>query len=92
MDVIVVADLKFVNGLPFLVTISRNITLITVSYMPSRTAEALHKGMLQVISVYRRRGMSVTTAMIDNQFDPLRGLVGDVDLNVTAAAEHAPEI
>lgn len=36
--------------------------------------------------------MTVTTAMVDNQFDPLHGLVGDVDLNVMAAAEHAPEI
>ena len=34
----------------------------------------------------------MTTAMVDNEFDVLRGLIGDVDLNVTAAAEHAPEI
>lgn len=92
MEVIVVADLMFVNGLPFLVSISRNITLITVSYMPSRTAEDLRKGMRQIVSLYERRGLVVTTAMVDNQFNPLRGLIGTVDLNVTAASEHAPEI
>ncbi len=37
LDVIVVADLMFVNGLPFLVLIFCNITLITKSYMPSHT-------------------------------------------------------
>jgi len=79
-------------GLPFLVSISRNITLITVTYMPSRTTADLKKGMTQIVLVYWRRGLTVTTAMVDNQFNPLRGLVGDVDLNITTAAEHAPEV
>jgi len=92
LDVIVIGDLMFVNRLPFLVLISRNITLITVTYMPSQTTADLNKGMKQIVSVYQRRGLTVTTAMVDNQFNPLRGLVGDVDLNVTAAAEHAPEV
>ncbi len=92
LNVVVVANLMFINGLPFLVSISRNITLITVSYMPSRKTEDLRQGMQQIISVYQRRGLTVTTAMLDNQFDPLWGLLGTVDLNVTAAAEHAPEI
>ncbi len=47
---------------------------------------------MQIVSVYCRRGLKVTTAMVDNQFNPLRDTIGDVDLNVTAAAEHAPEI
>jgi len=92
LDVIVIADLMFVNGLSFFVSISRNITLITVTYMPSRTTADLKKGMTQIVLVYRRRGLTVTTAMVDNQFNPLRGLVGDVDLNITKAAKHAPEV
>ncbi len=60
--------------------------------MPSQQIKDLKKGMQQIVSVYHRRGLTVTTAMVDNQFDSLWGLVGDVDLNVTAAAEHAPEI
>mmetsp|Transcript_9738 Transcript_9738/g.19457 ORF Transcript_9738/g.19457 Transcript_9738/m.19457 type:complete len:385 (+) Transcript_9738:661-1815(+) len=92
LDVVVVADLMFVNGLPSLVSISHHITLIAVSYMPSQTSADLCKGMLQIVSVYCCRGLTVTTAMVDNQFNPLRCLIGDVDLNVTAASEHAPEI
>ena len=90
--VIVVADIMFVNALSFLVSISRNLALITVSYLASRGFDALKKGMMQIVAAYHRRGFNVTTAMVDNQFNPLRGLIGDVDLNVTAAAEHAPEI
>ena len=91
-SVVVVADVMFVNGLAFLVSVSRGLTLVTVSYLATRDVAALRRGMLQIVSVYRRRGFRVHTAMVDNQFDPLRGQVGDVDLNVTAAAEHAPEI
>jgi len=37
--VTIVADVMFVNGLPFLVTSSRGISLITIEYLPSRTAK-----------------------------------------------------
>ncbi len=79
----------FVNRLLFLVTILPNITLITFSYMPSCTANNLHKGMMQGVLVCHQRGLTVTTAMMDNQFDPLCGIIGDIDSNVTATAEHA---
>ncbi len=92
LDVVVVVDLMFVNGLPFLVLILQNITIVTVLYMPLRTADNLCKGMLQVVAVYQWRGLTVTTAMVDNQFHPLQGMIGDVDLNITAATEHALEI
>ncbi len=52
LDVIVIANLMFINGLPFLVSISRNIMLITVTYMPLCKIEDLQKGMLQIILVY----------------------------------------
>jgi hypothetical protein len=35
------ADVMFVNGLPFLVTSSRGISLVTIEYLPSRTAKHL---------------------------------------------------
>ncbi len=62
-----------------------------VSYMPLRTTKDLCKGMAQIVSVYPRRGLTVTTAMVDSQFNPLQGWVGDVDLIITAAAGHAQE-
>jgi hypothetical protein len=39
--VTLVADVMFVNGLPFLVTSSRGISLVTTEYLPSRTAKRL---------------------------------------------------
>ncbi len=92
LNVIVVADLMFGNGLSFLLSISWNITLITVSYMPSCTVVDLQKGMMQIALVCHWQGLSVTPALVDNQFDPLWDTIGNVNLNVTAAAEHTPEI
>jgi hypothetical protein len=39
--VTLVADAMFFNGLPFLVTSSRGISLVTIEYLPSRTAKHL---------------------------------------------------
>jgi hypothetical protein len=39
--VTLVADVMFVNGLPFLVTLSRGISLVTIEYLPSLTAKCL---------------------------------------------------
>jgi hypothetical protein len=36
--VTLVADVMFVNGLPFLVTSSRGLSLLTIEHLPSRTA------------------------------------------------------
>ncbi len=83
---IVVADLMFVSGLPFLVSTLWQITLVTVTYMPLQTTTSLQKGMEQIVSVYHCRGLTVTTAMVDNQFDPLCRSIGTADLNVTVAA------
>lgn len=91
-SVLLVADIMFVNGLPFLVTISQNIALLTIHYLPDMRKATLKHGMLMAVSIYQKQNMQVTTAMVDGHFDCLWNEVGDVDLNLTAAGEHAPEI
>ncbi len=39
--VTLVAEVMFVNGLPFLVTSSRGLSLVTIEHLPSRTAKRL---------------------------------------------------
>jgi hypothetical protein len=45
-------DVMFVNGVPFLVSVSRGLSLITTEYMPSRTAKQLAAGIRRVMDVY----------------------------------------
>ncbi len=54
--VTIVADVMFVNGLPFLVTLSRGISLVTIKFLPSRTSKRLANSMEHVIRIYRKAG------------------------------------
>ena len=49
--VTLVADVMFVNGLPFLVTSSRGISLVTIEYLKSRTAKRLVDTLERVIRI-----------------------------------------
>jgi hypothetical protein len=51
----IVADAMFVNGLPFLVTLLRGISLVTIKFLPSRTAKRLANSMECVIRIYGRQ-------------------------------------
>ncbi len=83
--VTLVADVMFVNGLPFLVTSSRGISLVTIEYLPSRTAKLLALTLERVIKVYTRGGFVVQTMMMDMEFEKLVDLLPNVTINTTAA-------
>jgi hypothetical protein len=90
--VTIVADVMFVNGLPFLVTLLRGISLVTIEYIPSRTAKGLANSMERVIRIYGKAGFIVQTSMMNMEFKKLRDLLPNVAPNTTAAQEHVGEI
>ena len=90
--VTLVADVMFVNGLPFLVSSSRGISLVTIEYLPSRTAKRLAITLERVLKVYARGGFAVQTMMMDMEFEKLVDLLPSVAINTTAAQEHVGEI
>jgi hypothetical protein len=90
--VTLMVDCMFVNGVPFLVTPSRGITMITAEHTPSRTAKNLADGIRRVMDLYVRGGFQVGTVLMDNEFEPLRQLIPIIVVNTTAAKEHVPEI
>jgi hypothetical protein len=90
--VTLVADVMFVNGLPFLVSSSRGISLVTIEYLPSRTAKRLAITLERVMKVYARGGFAVQTMMMDMEFEKLVDLLPTVAINTTAAQEHVGEI
>ena len=62
------ADVMFVRGIPFLVTFSRKIKMITVEYVPSRTAQKLANCLTNIVNTYVRRGFVVDLALMDMEF------------------------
>jgi hypothetical protein len=90
--VTIVADVMFVNGLPFMVTSSRGISLITIQFLPSRTAKSLANSITRVLQIYGRAGFVVQTSLMDMEFEKLKDLIPQLTINTMAAQEHVGEI
>jgi hypothetical protein len=87
------ADVMFVNLVPFLVSVSRNINLITIEHAPSpRTASSLGSLLQRIILVYARAGFTVQSILMDIEFEKVRDHVPMLDVNTTAASEHVGDI
>ena len=78
-----VADVLFVNGILFLITVSKGINFLMSQYITTTSGSELKEAMRKVIEIYEGRGMMVTTGMVDMQFAPLLGQLGTPDLNPT---------
>ena len=91
-NVTLTADVVFVNGLPFLITFSRGINLVTIEFATTRTAANLCKLLNRVIIVYAAAGLKIQTVMMDMEFQPLQELMPNIVVNTTAANEHVAEI
>ena len=85
------ADVFFVDGTAFLMTISRRIKFITSEYVPMRTAKSLAKHIDRVVNVYARAGFTVRTILMDGEFEKIKDLVPRLECNITAAKEHVSE-
>ena len=59
------ADVMFVNGIPFLATLSRKIRLFTVKLIPSRTAAQLSSHLMKVVRLYARGSFSIRNILMD---------------------------
>jgi hypothetical protein len=92
--VTLVADVMFVNKVPFLVSCSRNLNLITIEHVPSpkRTASKLGYLLQRIIRVYARAGFTIQTILMDNEFEKVRDHILDATMNTPAASEHVGEI
>jgi hypothetical protein len=86
------ADLMFVSGIPFLVTLSRGIRLYTAEYMLTRTADQLGSGLKKVLNLYCRGGFIVRVILMDMEFESLSDVLDLVQVNTTAAREHVRDI
>jgi hypothetical protein len=93
-DVTLCIDIMFVNKLPFLVTISKHIKFGTVEAIKSRKHKVLLAALKGVKRLYALRGFRVKYGHVDNEFEPMRGdLQGiGIQLNVVSNDEHVPEV
>jgi hypothetical protein len=90
--VTLVANVMFINGVPFLISASRNINLRTIEHVPHCTAAKLGHLLQHIINVYTRAGFMVQTILMDDEFEKVKDQVSLAVLNTSVAAEHIGKI
>jgi hypothetical protein len=89
--VILAADVFFVDGTGFLMTVLWRIKFITAEHVPVQMAKSLAKHIDQVVHVYARTGFTVRTILMDGEFKKMKDLVPRLECNTTATKEHVSE-
>ena len=87
-------DGMFVNGMPFLTTVSRRIIYRTAQQLLARNSTSLLQGIKNVVKVYQEAGFVVARIHADNEFKPLLDEIKneiDSKLYVANPGEHVPE-
>ena len=59
------ADIFFVNSIPFLITLSRNIRFITGDRLQNRKVGTILSALVRVFNLYLRRGFKVVMCSMD---------------------------
>ena len=90
--VTIAVDVMFVNGIPFLVSVSRRLKFLMRERIRNRLGPVLLKGVNNIAKLYKKRGFVVCTAFMDGEFELLRPLLLNFELNTTAANKHVPEV
>jgi hypothetical protein len=92
LRVTLVADVMFVNGVPFLVLASHNIHLIMIEHPPHRTAAKLGYLLQRIVRSHARAGFTIQTILMDNEFEKVKDNTPIVNLNTPAEGGHIREI
>ena len=80
-------DVMFVNKLPFFVTFGRDIGLLTVKFTPTRTAKQLGENLKNVIKLYGKAGYEVEMVIMDMEFNKMKTILPQLNINTSAAWE-----
>ena len=85
------ADILYVNGIPFLATVSNPVDYVTVQALSDEKDNTLKKSLDKVMNLYKARGFDITRIDADGQLESLKQYYGTV-LNICAQNEHVGRI
>jgi len=92
--VVMAMDVMYINDIPFLVTISRNIQFGSAQALPNETYKSIYAALQKIIKVYSHYGFTVTHILGDGQFEKMdtSKIWAGVTLNIVTNNEHVPEV
>ena len=95
-QVILYADIMFVAGMPFLVTLSQHIRFYTAARLKNRDAKVIGDALIKVIRLYSKRGFHIHVIHMDGEFNSVTHSVEKayphVTMNMSGPNDHIPQI
>ena len=91
-NVTLCADFFYVQGLVFLLTVSRNLKFPTVGHVKNRSKRTMVEGINRTRNMYTSRGFIITNIHADPEFHFIRDDMLPSILNLAAAREHVGEV
>ena len=91
-NVTLATDFFFVQGLPFLHTISRKIKFRTVTAVKSRTKAVMLQETRTAIDLYQGRGFNVVDVHADMDFECIKHDIRPMLMNLNAHDDHVGEV
>jgi len=85
-------DFVYVNKIPFLTTISRNIGWRTIAPVPNRQKGTILRELNCLITIYKNHGLPIVSIHGDNEFACIQDDIGSIHLDIAAPNTHVPEI
>ena len=88
------ADIMFVNGVRFFMTIARHIQFATCEMIADAKVGTIISSIRQIIRTYSKRGFEIENINMDIQFEPARNEIEALgpNANFVSRDEHVPEI
>ena len=95
-DVCLYIDIMYINGMPFLTTISKNTKYCTAMWVADHTAPTITSLVASVLKLYQQAGFQITEVCADHEFKPVLQVLQDngwsFATNLDNAQEHEPEV
>ena len=83
-------DIMFINEVPFLMTMARDLKLGTVEALSNRQVPTIIHHLSAVVRLYKNQGFRITAVLADPEFEPIHPSFPC--LNCCGAGEHVPNI
>ena len=94
-DVCLYVDIIYVNGMPFITALSKNIKYHTAMWVADHTAPTIISLVVSILLLYEWAGFQVMEVCTDHEFKPVLHILKDNGWSFTTtlanAQEHVPE-
>jgi Reverse transcriptase (RNA-dependent DNA polymerase) len=85
-------DLFYVLGLPFSLSVSRNVHFLSCRSIPNPEKPSISKCVSSDINIYQNRGFTVTAIHCDGEYNHVKPLFPNVNFNICAPEDHVPKV